>query len=465
MARKRSIATLGVSLIARTSTFKQRMGAARQILKRFSAGVLGGAKALAKMGTAVVAVGAAITVALIKKQFTAIDSLAKVAGSLSITTEKLAGFRLAAKFAGVETKAMDKALQVMTKNIGEAAGGTGEAKDALESLGFEVNSFSALRADQQFEKIAGALGRVAFQSRRAALASDIFGRAGINLLNIVKGGASALRDAERDALQFGLAVSNVAARQVEDANDSFARLGAVMTGIFRQAATQIAPFAKAFSESMVDMARDGDTMADRVLGAFQSMSLGIADVIVKMKILFFQFEIFSRTAGRRVEILTNFRKRPARRAFEEERFESDLNVLLNAAIKDIEQFNPKVIEAGFEKIRRDAKEAAEKSLRLEKERDERNRKRDIMKQGFAAALAFLGIFPGEVIREKGRKPARVKRVRADRIDGPREALTINPLQLGLSVNRAVFVQDRGLKSAIESLITAVTNNAAALVGP
>lgn len=93
-----------------------------------------GAAALAVTATAAVGTTAAI-VALVEANSDAIDSLAKTADKLGVTTEALQTLRYQGELTGVSIDTTDMALQRMTRRVAEAAQGTGEAKDAIAELG------------------------------------------------------------------------------------------------------------------------------------------------------------------------------------------------------------------------------------------------------------------------------------------------------------------------------------------
>jgi len=75
---------------------------------------------------------------MIKSSIQVIDKLGKVSSKLGVTSQELQRFRFAAKLAGVEETALDMGLQRFIRRVGEAAQGTGEAKDALKKMGIQL---------------------------------------------------------------------------------------------------------------------------------------------------------------------------------------------------------------------------------------------------------------------------------------------------------------------------------------
>ena len=90
---------------------------------------------LAKVGAAATAAGGAVVAALYTSQKDVIDSLAKTADALSMTTESLQALGHLAGLSGVETKALNNSLQKMQKSLGDASRKGGMAADALRRHG------------------------------------------------------------------------------------------------------------------------------------------------------------------------------------------------------------------------------------------------------------------------------------------------------------------------------------------
>ena len=57
---------------------------------------------------------------------------------------------------------------------------------AFDALGLSAEQFKGLSPEQQFQLVANALGGVEDASTRAALAQDVFGKAGTSLTPVVR---------------------------------------------------------------------------------------------------------------------------------------------------------------------------------------------------------------------------------------------------------------------------------------
>ena len=86
-------------------------------------------------GAAVSLAGVAGLGALTSKLLTLGDRIGKVSIQTGVSAEKLQAFQFAAEQSGVGAELMNKSLQKLNRNIGEAAEGTGPAAEALDVLG------------------------------------------------------------------------------------------------------------------------------------------------------------------------------------------------------------------------------------------------------------------------------------------------------------------------------------------
>ena len=98
---KRAVATLAVSVVAKTKGFLKKLRSLRKRIKQFATSV---GRTMVTAGAAFSAFGVVAVTAIalvVRSQLKLVDSLAKTASKLSVTTEKLASFQVAAELAGV----------------------------------------------------------------------------------------------------------------------------------------------------------------------------------------------------------------------------------------------------------------------------------------------------------------------------------------------------------------------------
>lgn len=297
-----------ISFGVQVGTKKLRKG-----LKKARAMIANFVKSLKRVTIAAAGLGVALSAVALttftKSAFTAIDSLAKTADKLGITTEALAGLRLAATETGAETSTLDKSLINMTKATSEAAQGVGLGVRAFKMLGLNASRLNRLSPDKQFLAIADALSKVGNEQDQLTIATQLFGTRGSTLINTLRLGRSGLEETAQAARDLGLAVGRESARGVERAIDAWGRFKSALQGIFTSIAIEIAPIIEAMSVNLTKLLSQGGAagsigkgigeaiikMAKFVVDTMQLMRIGFLKLILDIKTLIFQFR--NSTAG------------------------------------------------------------------------------------------------------------------------------------------------------------------------
>jgi len=285
---KTKIGGLYISLSAGTARIAKDFKKANGIVGQFKRKTTKAMKAVANSmfsfkGAIAGLVGSAGLGLLVKTSLDSVDALAKTSDKLGITTEGLAGMRLAAELSGVASNTLDMALQRMVRRLSEAAAGTGEAKDAIKELGLDAQKLAAMAPDEAFQKIAGAMENVTSQSDKVRLSFKLFDSEGVALVNTLALGEDRLRAVAVEADALGLSVSRIDAAKIEAANDSFTRLGGVTKGLGNAIAANVSPYITALATKFVDAAKQAGGMSNFVAKAMEKVvgAVGFAADMVR----------------------------------------------------------------------------------------------------------------------------------------------------------------------------------------
>ena len=216
----------------------------RRAFLAVTAGLGGIAKAAFSMKTAIgLAAGALGIGFLIKRSMDATDELAKTARAIGLSVTELQRFQYAAELGGVESAALNKAMQKLAINISDVAGGTGEAKDAFERYGIVAKN-----ADGTTKSVSDVMGQAATaletmtnKTDRASFVYDLFGARGAKVINMLEGGKAAMEAMKAEADRLGLVMSGALIQGVEDANDAILRLTSYLGNVFNRVVASLAP--------------------------------------------------------------------------------------------------------------------------------------------------------------------------------------------------------------------------------
>ena len=218
------------------------------------------------------------------------DDVAKTADRIGIGIGALQELRYATERTGVDIGTFDKALEGMQKRLGEAAGGTGTAVDALKALGLSASDLIAMEPDAAFGAIADAMKGVESQAEKTTIANDLFGRSGVALLNTLREGSDGLENLREQARRTGYVLSDQAARDAEVFQDRLLDVQLVMKGLKNTIGAELMPVVSQSMERFTDYVvenRDqvevwASTFADRVgaaLPVVMDLASGVGSVV------------------------------------------------------------------------------------------------------------------------------------------------------------------------------------------
>lgn len=205
--------------------------AAEKRLKAFGDSVTEVGTKLAKIGTAALAAGFGAA-----KAFSDVgDAVEKASKRTGISAESISALAFAADQSGTDIKTLETGIKSMQRVLTDAAQGSASASDSLSDLGLTIDELRGLTPEQQFKLIAQRVSEIADPTNRAAVAMDVFGKAGQQLLPLVENGASGIEELMKEAQRLGLVMDTETATAAAQLNDEFGR----MFGVLKQATVTI----------------------------------------------------------------------------------------------------------------------------------------------------------------------------------------------------------------------------------
>ena len=220
---------------------------------------------------------------LIKQQMAAIDANAKLSDRLDISTQSLIALQHAAKISGVENEALNKALEIFSRRLGEVNMGVGQAKYALDSLGLSADALADKSPDEAIGIIADQINRLPSAAQKAAAANYLFGRSGQQLLNLFEEGSAGIDKYRAEVERLGLSYDRVDAAKVEAANDAMTRLKTTLTGKVQDAVIALAPHLEALAKSLTDSMAAGDGFGKAMAKAAENAAIGVVVLITEIR--------------------------------------------------------------------------------------------------------------------------------------------------------------------------------------
>jgi len=223
-------------------------------------------KAYFAVAAGVAAVGAAIGKAVTSTADYR-DEVAKLSKATGLSTEALSGFRYAAEIGGSSAEGFSKGLRTLIMRMGDVQEGLATSKRAFNQLGVDVlDSTGALRpAEQVMLDVADAMSGMTNDTEKAALAQEIFGRSGLELVPMLSQGSGAIKLLQERAETLGLTFSEVEGQQAEDFNDSLTNLKGATMGLAQAIGSILIPhLTKMFTHMAAGIIYTQQFMAEQV---------------------------------------------------------------------------------------------------------------------------------------------------------------------------------------------------------
>jgi|GEM_PF-1676470 len=257
----RLMATLGLD----SRGFNKGLNDSEGRLKRFS-------RAVSKVGGGLSIVSAGM-LAAIRNQLNAADELSKSAQRLGVPIEDLSALRHAADMSGVGVSDLDNSLRRLSRNMEDAASGGKKTSALFDQLGISVTSVDgSLRPTSEvMADAADRLSKMPDGARKTALAFELFGRSGTNLIPMLNGGRDSLQAMMQEARDLGLVLDAKTGKSAENFNDNVSRLSKTVRGLSLQASAALAPALEAVTDRIVQASkwfRDLPQSAKQALAGF-----------------------------------------------------------------------------------------------------------------------------------------------------------------------------------------------------
>lgn len=268
-----NLGSLIIHLGANTATLASDLGRASHMSAQAAQRMQDDFEKLGKViGISIGAAATAVT-ALVKQAINNADDLAKMSAKVGIATESLSAMKHQAGLAGVELAGMQTGLVKFSQNIAAAAGGSKKQADAFAAMGLSVTDLNGRLkpTDQLLRDVSDKFAGYNDGAGKAALAVQLFGKAGAEMIPMLNGGAEAFDDARKEAEAYGVIVSTEAAAASEEFNDNLSRLMISAKGFGNQLSERLIPTLAGLTGAMAEGAKQGQN--------FESMASGIADAI------------------------------------------------------------------------------------------------------------------------------------------------------------------------------------------
>jgi hypothetical protein len=190
--------------------------------------------------------------ALVERSAASAANIDDMSRRLGIGTTELQRLSFAATQAGSGPEALGTAIKVLNKQIDDARKGTGPAAEAFAKLGISIESLNGKSAEQQLGILADGISQVDDPATRTALALDLLGRGGLELLPALADGAAGLKAMGDEAERSGLVLREDAIAAAAEFDDQVGKLKMQVVAFARDIGIELIPVVQKLAENWRD---------------------------------------------------------------------------------------------------------------------------------------------------------------------------------------------------------------------
>jgi len=208
--------------------------------------------------------------AFVKNIIDAHDEVNKLSQKLGISAGELSTFKYAAELSDVSMQSLGAGIKGLSQRMIEAQDATSKAGKLMKSLGVDITG-GTLPA---LTKIADTFAAMPDGPTKSALAVELFGKAGMELIPLLNQGAEGIDKLRVEAEKLGLKMSDETARAAEQFNDNMRAVTASAQALGIELLNNIAPALVRITNEMKAAAMEGGTLK----GILQGLRAGFAEI-------------------------------------------------------------------------------------------------------------------------------------------------------------------------------------------
>lgn len=234
-----------IEIIADSTEFDKALTGIQKRLNTFAANA-------GKVGLAFSGLGAAILApfTLATRNFASFgDQIDKMSARTGVAAEDLQEIGYAAEQSGASMEAVNTAAKKLYQAMESAARGSKDSVEAFRALGLEADNLTGKSLSEQFAMVADGLAGMATDEEKAAAAMKIFGKAGYDLIPVLKSGREEMGRMQQRARDLGLVMSQDNATAAAKLSTAIGDVRYAVRGLGQSIAVALAPMATSFADA------------------------------------------------------------------------------------------------------------------------------------------------------------------------------------------------------------------------
>jgi hypothetical protein len=197
------------------------------------------------------------------------DQAVKSAQKIGITAEAVQELSHAADASGTSWDELSAGMSKFAAGLQDVQKtGKGPVAEALQALKIHMRDLKGETLDQNLEVIANRFQEMPDGAKKTAIAMDLFGKSGRNLIPFLNQGQAGIAGLRNEAHELGIVIDEESAKQMEALNDNVDRVKGALIGLRNQAVVALLPTIKELVESLLAWVKANREMLSQKLASF-----------------------------------------------------------------------------------------------------------------------------------------------------------------------------------------------------
>lgn len=210
---------------------------------------------------------------LVKRMVDVADETGKAAQKAGMATAEFSKMAYAAGLSGVSVEQLTKGAKGLSDMVVKATDATSHQAAVMKALGVDIGG----SVNDAMLKVADTFKALPDGATKTALAVQVFGKAGQEMIPMLNQGSAGLRQMQDEAVKFGLVIGEDAAKAAEHLNDNLRTLGMTSDALGIQFVNEFAPGLARVTDAMKEAYLEGGKLKALWIGFGGVMSMIFTD--------------------------------------------------------------------------------------------------------------------------------------------------------------------------------------------
>jgi hypothetical protein len=248
---------------------------------------------VAAWGTAITAAAVAAGGALVNSAAKAGDRIDKLSQQLGLSRQGFQEWDFILSQSGTSVESLKQGMKTLIRSVDDLTLGTGVGAEAFERLGIELEDIQGLSQEEIFEKVVTELQKMENETEKAALAQDLLGRSGQELMPLLNAEAGSIDDLKNKAKDLGLVLGDDAVDASVKFTDTMDQLKRSFGTIKNELGVSLMPVFQKFVDLIIDNMPTIRRVTSKAFEVIKkAVNLALIPVKLFLQLFFLPFYIF-----------------------------------------------------------------------------------------------------------------------------------------------------------------------------